>query len=404
MSAVPSSIGTRTRDWALFSGLVTRGMGHSFLLVALPSLGRRFGFGDLQTGWLLSLGALGLLLTAPLWGSLAERVGRRRVLLLSMSAASVAPLLYGVLTWHGLEGGTAPLLLFWLFVGVRGLQALGSSGMLPAAQAWIADSTSPEGRTGGMGFMAAAFGLGGVLGSAVLFAVGGAAPHLGFLLIAGLTAASLLLCARALAEPKPPASPGGAGDWSGVSFRGLAPFLGVTFVGVMVYGVIQQVTGLRLQDDFGRDPLAAAGLAGGIMMVTAFAMVLAQGVGTRVLRVGPRRLLVVGALLGALAMVGLAQSRGLTLFTAAMVLLGFGLGLMLPANLAAMSLRTGDQGRTAGVNGAAQALGMVAGPGVGAVLYQHSTVTPYWGAAVLLGLVVAGSWRGPKRDTQGGWT
>ncbi|MEM1178548.1 MAG: MFS transporter [Acidobacteriota bacterium] len=377
--------GARVGDWALFIGLMTRDMGHSFLLVALPSLGRQFGFSDVHTGWLLSLGALGLLLTAPLWGSLAERVGRRRVLLTSLAAASVAAFGYGAVTGLGLRGGVAAPALFMLFVGARGVQAFGSSGMLPAAQAWIADSTSPEARTGGMGFMAAAFGVGGVLGSAVLFAAGGVAPQAGFLLIGALTALAWLLCLAGLEEPTSPAGRGPSRGWSGVALRDLAPHLGVTFAGVFVYGVIQQVTGLRLQDDFGREPLAAAGLAGGLMMLTALAMVLAQGVGTRVLRTAPEQLVVAGGAAGAAALLVLARAPGLVIFAAGMALLGSTVGLMLPANLAVMSLRTGDQGRTAGVNGMAQALGMVAGPAGGALLYQHSTATPYGAAAALLG-------------------
>lgn len=82
--------------------------------------------------------------------------------------------------------------------------------------------------------------------------------------------------------------------------------------------------------------------------------------------------------------------QGLAFFVAAMVMLGLAIGLMLTASLALMSLQTGDRGRRAGINGVAQALGMVAGQAFGAILYRQSTVTPYWTAAALLGAAAAG--------------
>ena len=50
-----------------------------------------------------------------------------------------------------------------------------------------------------------------------------------------------------------------------------------------------------------------------------------------------------------------------------------------------MSLRTGAgaQGRIAGINAIGQGLGMVAGPFLGAAIYQQSPAAPYWACATL---------------------
>ncbi|MEM6279985.1 MAG: MFS transporter [Verrucomicrobiota bacterium] len=376
-ASIPT-MGSRFADWVLFAGLVARAMGHSFLLVALPPLGRLFGFGDLQTGLLLSFGALGMLVAAPAWGVVAEKKGRRPVLLIALGAATIAAAAYGFLVQSGVRDLFLPTTLFLLFIAARSVQAFGAAGIMPAAQAWIADSTSTRGRAGGMGFMGAAFGLGGILGAALLFSITGAGVHLGFYLIAGITALTLVLAFFHLREPEVELTPGSPS--AGFNLKGISPCLVVTFVGVLVYGVLQQVTGLRLQDDFQFEPLQAASRAGGVMMTMAISMVLAQGIAMRFLRIRPERLVGIGAILGASALVLLALAGDLRILTLGMGVLGFSLGLTLPANLAVMSLRTGNdaQGKIAGINGTAQGLAMVAGPALGAALFQQSSETPYW--------------------------
>nr|MBL8457156.1 MFS transporter [Zoogloeaceae bacterium] len=64
----------------LFLALLCNAAGQSFLNVVLPPLGRRLGFSDLQTGLILSVSALLLMLTAAAWGYASERIGRRPVI------------------------------------------------------------------------------------------------------------------------------------------------------------------------------------------------------------------------------------------------------------------------------------------------------------------------------------
>lgn len=53
--------------------------GQSFLFAVLPPLGRRLSFTDIQKGGILSASALLLMIAAPVWGYLTERIGRRPV-------------------------------------------------------------------------------------------------------------------------------------------------------------------------------------------------------------------------------------------------------------------------------------------------------------------------------------
>lgn len=97
-------------------------------------------------------------LCAPVWGALSDRVGRRHVLLFTVT-------------------GTAFSYVLWFFSGSFGLFVLarliggGFAGNLSVATAAVADVTTRENRSKGMGLIGVAFGLGFLFGPAL----GGAA-------------------------------------------------------------------------------------------------------------------------------------------------------------------------------------------------------------------------------------
>jgi MFS family permease len=384
----------------LFAGLLANAAGHAFLLTALPPLGRQIGLADTQTGAILSLGAIGLLVAAPLWGFVAERWGRRPILLVGLATAATAPAIFGGAVDAALVGALPIALLFAVLVAVRLVQSLLTAGLLPAAQAYMADVTTAVRRTGGMGIMAAAFGLGGVLGAATLWATAARDPTLGFYLLAILTASIAAACAGRLPEPRRPAPESGAPPGR-IAWTQVWPLFAVTFLGVTTYSIMQQVTGLRLQDQFGMTAQEAAASAGAALTATALSMVFAQGVLLQRLTWPPRRLLRLGAAGAAVVLAGLAVADSYALLVALLMGLGLALGLLLPANLAAMSLRTSPaaQGKIAGLNAVGQGLGMVAGPMLGASVYQIAPAAPYWMAAAMA-LCVAGLASLAKPDPQ----
>ena len=91
---------------------------------------------------------------APLWGALSDRIGRRKVLLVTVA-------------------GTAASYLMWVFSGSFALFVLARllggafAGNLSVATAAVADVTSRENRAKGMGLVGVAFGLGFLFGPAI---------------------------------------------------------------------------------------------------------------------------------------------------------------------------------------------------------------------------------------------
>lgn len=91
---------------------------------------------------------------APLWGSLSDKHGRKKILLITITGLAISYLIWGF-------SGNFWLLLVARFVG--GVM----SGNLSVATAIVADITPKEKRTAGMAIVGVAFGLGFIMGPAI---------------------------------------------------------------------------------------------------------------------------------------------------------------------------------------------------------------------------------------------
>ncbi|MET3649225.1 MFS transporter [Phyllobacterium ifriqiyense] len=393
---------TTKAQFALFLCLTINFTGQSFLLVVLPPLGRLLGFSDIQTGAILSISALLLMASAPVWGYLSERIGRRPILLTALAGAAITAAAFSAIVSLRLAGSLSALLTLGLFMSVRTAQSIASSGLLPAAQAYMADITTPAQRAGGMGVLGSAIGLGAILGAALAWKIAPTDPAWAFAIIAVLAVialASLLLFAN---EPVR-----GAHNISLDARLPLAriwPLLLITVVSISAYSILQQVIALRLQDALGFTVEESISRGGAALMATAIAMIAVQACAIRLFRWDPARLLGVGAVLAVVSMLICSMVNSYVEIFGTLVLLGIGLGLMLPGNLASLSLRTGAgaQGKAAGINVVAQGLGQAIGPLSGAALHRISPQVPFVAATILLTIacvVAICTWRSTKRMT-----
>lgn len=375
---------------ALFLALMANAAGQSFLLVVLPPLGRRLGFTDIQTGAILSASALLLMIAAPVWGYLSERIGRRPVIMIALAGAVLAPLAFGFIVGRRLDGTISAVLALGLFFAARSAQTLLSGGLLPASQAYVADITAPEARAGGMGILGAAYGLGAIIGSALAWRIGGSDAVLALLLVSGLAGLALMSVTLMAPEPRHDDQEA-ATPTTGLNLSRIWPFFAITLVSISAHSIVQQTVALRLQDAFGFTSDASIAKAGLALMATALAMIIVQGVVLRMLAFKPETLLGTGALLAAVALLLAAFARSYTELFGALVLLGAALGLMLPGNLASLSLRAGvdAQGKAAGFNVVGQGMGLAIGPLAGAALHQISPQIPFLAAALLLIVALA---------------
>jgi DHA1 family tetracycline resistance protein-like MFS transporter len=142
------------RMWAIFLIIFTNMLGFGIILPLLPYYVESFGAGPVMIGLIAAFYSLFQLLSAPILGELSDRFGRRPILLFSMGGTALS---FAVM---GLAKSLPILFLARIIDGASG-------GNLSTAQAYIADITTKENRTKGMGIMMAGISLGIILGPVV---------------------------------------------------------------------------------------------------------------------------------------------------------------------------------------------------------------------------------------------
>jgi len=128
---------------------------------------------------------------SPVLGSLSDRFGRRRVILLSNFGLGLDYILMAL----------APS-IWWLFVG-RVISGITSSSF-PTAMAYIADVTDPRDRAAKFGMLGAAFGVGFIVGPSVGGVLGGISLRAPFWGAAALSLANAAYGFFILPESLPP--------------------------------------------------------------------------------------------------------------------------------------------------------------------------------------------------------
>jgi MFS family permease len=91
---------------------------------------------------------------APIWGSLSDKYGRKKLLLITISGLALSYLIWGF-------AGN-----FWILIIARLVGGV-MSGNISVASAIVADVTPKEKRTSGMAIIGVAFGLGFIMGPAI---------------------------------------------------------------------------------------------------------------------------------------------------------------------------------------------------------------------------------------------
>lgn len=385
-------ISLATLVFALFAMSVSM----SFVFAVLPPIGRDLGLTELQLSLIVSPAALVFVLANGFWGGASERLGRKPVILIAICAATLATLAFGWVIGARQSGAVSVMATFLLLAGCR--MALGalSGGMMPAVQAFVADRTSSDRRTSAIAVIGAGFALGMVMGPGIAATTSGLGATAPFYIVGALAAVAAITVLLVLSEPRHE-RPSHDAAQGRTGFGGVWSLLAVVVLAFTSYGILLQVTGFRMQDQFGLSGTEAAQRAGIALMVAAAGLVATQIVVAR-LHLSAKHgelALVIGALvmlcgMGALALVGAFSAQ-----LVAMGTFGIGMGMVLPMALGLLTVvaeSAGDQGRVGGWSGAAQGLGLVFGPPAGAVMYRLGQVAPYLigFALLLIAVVLAG--------------
>lgn len=131
-------------------------LGFGLIIPILPEVVVQQGFNKMHVGGLLTVYSLASFFTAPLWGMLSDKMGRKKLILV------------------GLLGFCTSFLLISLFIDSltmlyvsRVVGGLFSGALYTAVTGFIGDMSTEENRNKYMGFMGMSIGLGFIFGPAI---------------------------------------------------------------------------------------------------------------------------------------------------------------------------------------------------------------------------------------------
>ncbi len=351
-------------------------VGFGIIIPLSPFLSTKFGATATQIGLLMAVYSLFQFIFSPFWGSLSDRIGRRPVILISLFGGALS------YVWFAFAQS------LWMLFAARALAGL-FGGNISTAHAYIADVTDEKNRSKGMGLLGAAFGLGFIFGpvlGGLLTVAGrklGSEPPLGDSFPA-LGAAAICFVNFGIAwfvlKESLPQNLRNLSSHRRGRFNHLFEHLRRPLVGQLIYvfflsGLAMALMEVMLfpfmQSKFGWDQVQASyGFA-----YVGVLMVFTQGYLIRkwMPRYGEPLLLMLGLLLFAISLFGIAMSETVMAMAIVMTLLALGNGFMRPPNLGMISLLTPahEQGAVLGVTNSLASLGRILGPVLGGVLYER---------------------------------
>ncbi|MFN7165006.1 MAG: MFS transporter [Hyphomonas sp.] len=382
----------------LMLATIAMGAGMSINFVVVAPLTRKAGLGEIEVAAILTLSTLLYALMIPQWGRIADRVGRKRVMVFSLCAMGLTNMAFLFALDAGLKGIITGLSLILLLVFVRLWFGLLSPGLQPASMAAMTDATTPMNRAAGLGMLGAGMSIGSILGpagAAALAPFGALAPLWGSIVLClavavliGFSLPKTVPRPRDFVNPKPLAM-------TDARVRPHLLFLVSYFIGV---GMVQQTLAWFIEDRYQLNETHAGSAGQAAVLYTGIAFA-CMAVATIAVQFGyiarvkpdPRRILPVGLALVAVGYIAADVFHAFPILCLSFLLVGVGSALAIPsANaLGSLSVSRAEQGAAAALLSAAPPAGFIFGPLIGAGLYQLDHALPLIASAVLVGALAA---------------
>lgn len=166
-------------------------LGFGIIIPILPEVIVQQNLSEVHVGGLLTIYALASFFTAPLWGSLSDRTGRKKLIFTGLIGFSLSFFLFSIFMNH------LPLLYIARIVG-----GVFSGALYTAVTGFVADLTDEENRNKYMGLMGMSIGLGFIFGPAIGGVLGNISLQMPFITSGILTALLLIYASIILKEPK----------------------------------------------------------------------------------------------------------------------------------------------------------------------------------------------------------
>jgi len=386
--------GWRRNFYTLWVAEVAAIIGFQAVQPFLPYYIQEFDVGDLAqalvwSGRMGTAAGLAMAISSPIWGSLADRYGRKPMVVRSMVGGGISVLLMAYVT------SVEQLLVARVLQGAL-------AGTVTACLTLVSTSTPRQHLGFALGLMQGAFMLGAsvgpLIGGPLIDAFGYKECFLWAgiaVLVAGFSVQILVredfTRARSVESSAKYRMPG-RDMWRLLAMRRfLVLVLTVTCMS-FAFGFVMPVVPLFLQELAGRSDIVS--LAGAVFAAGGLVGAVSAAVMGRFSdRIGPRRVLVGGLVAASAFYLAQGYAQSVPMFAVLVVLTGMATGATRPVanSLIAAIVSEGDRGKAFGVMSSAGALGWAAGPMAGGYLGAHYGFRSVFVATSVLFLAV-GAW------------
>ena len=370
--------------WILAAGLLCVGAGQSIVFITIPPIARDLGLNEIQIGSIFATSALAWMILSPIWGSLSDSVGRKKIVIVGLLGFAVSLILFSFTISLGQRELLTGSLLFLLLVAARVLNGIFGSATRPSSGGWVADISSTESRSRAFARLDSGFSMGRILGPAVA----------GLLLLVSYTAPFFFFATGAfiviifVTFQKSPAKFSSKETIKKLSMfdSRVWPFLIVSAGFGISNAALVQTSSFFFQDVITPSSDNYIALASIGFMLSALGVLNGQLLIADRLQTSPGSLVKLGVILNFFALTGYAFSTSLVEVYICLFFYGLGGGMLGPGISSSLSLSVGKeyQGVAGGFLGMVIPVGHVISPLVSMPLYMLSPSLPYLLGAALM--------------------
>ncbi|MFZ5817919.1 MAG: MFS transporter [Bacillota bacterium] len=366
-------------------------LGNSMLIPVLPDMGREMGLDKSVTGLAVTAFSLAAGLGIALAGFLADRYGRKVVIVPSLLIYGLGGVISGLGGWWLAEDG------FTVVMAGRIVQGLGAAGTAPVAMAFVGDLFRGPQRVTALGILEAANGIGKVVSPILGALVGALFIWWGvFFAYAAMSVPFALAVWFLTKEPERPKAAGFKeyfGEVAQLFKRKGVPLLACFWAGTVALFVLFGV--LFFLSEHLENAHDIDGVPKGFLIMWPVLAMSLTSFGAGLFLQKHQKLLkpavLAGLVIAIAGMVLVAIVPQDWAFFTGVIVGGVGTGLQLPGlnNLITSSAPTAQRAAVTALYGAVRFIGVAFGPPLYGALMKNGEPVPFWFSAGILGVTLA---------------
>ena len=363
-------------------------MGQSVYWQTMPIIGRELGFSEMEINTVVSISAAMFIIFTPFWGRLSDRIGRKSVLLVGLTGYVLSNIIFLYSASIGLLGYVSGFFLLLILLASRIINSAVGAASRPATGAYVADVTSLEERSSGMGKFGAANNIGTILGPVLVGSIIGINIFnfkiQGFALLTPLIVMSFLMMVAIFfvllfLPNKKRAGSDDINSGRPALDKNLKMLISIGVIVFTSFAIVQSVTAYYLQDRFSLTLDETARSTALVLGTMALMAIVSQLTFVQSFKGSPLELIKYSIPLFVLSSLIIVFSPSYTFIYLGMAIMGLAMGLASPGYTSAASLNadSNNQGAAVGLAMVAPGLGFTLGPFLSGLLYSISINLPF---------------------------